>query len=54
MTSKELEAACKRLDGGNVTKFCKRVGIDRRTYYRAMESGVVHPLTAYKVKEHDQ
>lgn len=50
MTPADLTRACQQLSGGNVAKFCAQVGIDRATYYRAMQTGRVSELTAYRVK----
>jgi hypothetical protein len=49
MTPRDVERACKRLDAGNVAAFCKRVGISRPSYYRALK-GPVTELTAFKIK----
>lgn len=52
MKPEDVRDACETLDGGNVAAFCRRVGISRPAYYRAVDpSTPVPPLTAFKVKE---
>lgn len=49
MTSADLERACQQLTGGNVSAFCREVGITRPAYYRALKNGPSE-LTALKVE----
>lgn len=50
MKPDELKAACDTLTEGNVSEFCRVVGISRPAYYRSANGPRVHDLTAYKVR----
>jgi ACT domain-containing protein len=51
MKPEDVLIACHELDADNVVAFCKRVGISRPAYYRAINPTTpVTELTAFKVR----
>lgn len=51
MTFKELEALCHKHAEGNVSAFCKALGVSRFTYYRQKKAPAVSALVELRVRD---